>query len=121
MTYCPCKGQAVVNTSGMLSSVKFVSLKQSIPPSLSVVLEIYTENPRKEVPEMIFLSAAYKTMLKNGTQYIDLYQTNKQDNNTRLNALICIDFKQILYICIDKLLHLNKLCCKSSTFPEMYF
>lgn len=46
MTYCPCTGQAVVNTAGIVSSVKLVSLKHSIPSNLSVVLETYTENPR---------------------------------------------------------------------------
>lgn len=47
MTYCPYTGQVVVNTAGMVSSVKLVSLKHSVPCSLSVVLDIYKENPRK--------------------------------------------------------------------------
>lgn len=48
MTYCPYTGQVVVNTAGMVSSVKLVSLKHSVPCSLSVVLDIYKENPRKD-------------------------------------------------------------------------
>lgn len=38
----------MVNTVGMVSVVKLVSLKHSVPISLSVVLETYTENPRKD-------------------------------------------------------------------------
>lgn len=47
MTYCPYTGQVVVNTAGMVSSVKLLSLKHKIPCNLSVVLDTYTENPRK--------------------------------------------------------------------------
>ena len=47
MTYCPYTGQVVVNTGGMVSSVKLVSLKHKIPCNISVVLDTYTENPRK--------------------------------------------------------------------------
>lgn len=37
----------VVNTAGMVSGVKLVSLKHSVPCSLFVVLDTYKENPRK--------------------------------------------------------------------------
>lgn len=47
MTYFPYTGQVVVNTAGMVSSVKLLSLKHKIPCNLSVVLDTYTENPRK--------------------------------------------------------------------------
>lgn len=45
MTYCPCTGQVVVKTDGIVSSVKFVSLKHSLPCKRFVVFETYTENP----------------------------------------------------------------------------
>lgn len=36
-----------MNTEGMVSAVKLLSLKHNIPCNLSVVLDTYTENPRK--------------------------------------------------------------------------
>lgn len=45
MTYCPCTKQLVVKTEGIVSSVKLVSLKHSLPSKRFVVFETYTENP----------------------------------------------------------------------------
>lgn len=45
---CPCTRQTALNTAGIVSSVKCVSLKHSVLCNLSVVLETYTENPRKD-------------------------------------------------------------------------
>lgn len=45
MTYCPCTEQLVVKTAGILSSVKLLSLKHSLPCKRFVVFETYTENP----------------------------------------------------------------------------
>lgn len=47
MTYCPYTGQVVVNTAGIVSAIKLLSLKHKVPCNLSVVLDTYTENPRK--------------------------------------------------------------------------
>lgn len=38
----------MVRLAGMVSSVKMLSLKHRVPSNLSVVLDIYTESPRKD-------------------------------------------------------------------------
>lgn len=38
----------MVMLGGMVSSVKMLSLKHRVPSNLSVVLETYTESPRKD-------------------------------------------------------------------------
>lgn len=36
-----------MNTAGIVSAIKLLSLKHKVPCNLSVVLDTYTENPRK--------------------------------------------------------------------------
>lgn len=38
----------MVRLAGMVSTVKMLSLKHRVPCKLSVVLDTYTESPRKE-------------------------------------------------------------------------
>lgn len=38
----------MVRLAGMVSSVKMLSLKHRVPCNLSVVLDTYTESPRKD-------------------------------------------------------------------------
>ena len=50
----------MLSTGGMVVTLKFSSLKHKVPSNLSVVLEMYTANPRKSgvnllvEPEMKF-------------------------------------------------------------------
>lgn len=48
MTYCPCTGQVMVRLAGIVSTVKMLSLKHRVPCNLSVVLDTYTESPKKD-------------------------------------------------------------------------
>lgn len=47
MTYCPCIGHRTVKTGGTVVTVKWLSLKHSLPSNISVVLDTYNEKPKK--------------------------------------------------------------------------
>lgn len=47
MTYCPCIGHRTVKTGGTVVTVKWLSLKHSLPSDISVVLDTYNEKPKK--------------------------------------------------------------------------
>ena len=55
----------MLSTGGMVVTLKFSSLKHKVPSNLSVVLEMYTANPRKSgvnllvEPEMKFTMKSY--------------------------------------------------------------
>ena len=57
----------MVSTGGMVVTLKFSSLKHNVPSNLSVVLEMYTANPRKSgvnllvEPEMKFSMKSYSS------------------------------------------------------------
>ena len=57
----------MLSTGGMVVTLKFSSLKHKVPSNLSVVLEMYTANPRKSgvnllvEPEMKFTMIAIPT------------------------------------------------------------
>ena len=57
----------MLSTGGMVVTLKFSSLKHNVPSNLSVVLEMYTANPRKSgvnllvEPEMKFTMIAIPT------------------------------------------------------------
>lgn len=50
----------MVNIAGIVSLVKFSSLKHRLPCNLSVVLETYTENPKNLAVYPLFLSGSSK-------------------------------------------------------------
>ena len=42
-------------TAGMVLNVKCLSLKHNVPPSLCVVLETYTENPKNRGVKPLYI------------------------------------------------------------------
>ena len=71
----------MLSTGGMVVTLKFSSLKHKVPSNLSVVLEMYTANPRKSgvnllvEPEMEFTMKSYSCFRYMGfcQNYLTLY------------------------------------------------
>lgn len=55
MTYFPCTIQVILGIAGTVVLLKEVSLKQSFPSVVTVVLETYTENPRTLVVKPLLI------------------------------------------------------------------
>lgn len=63
MTYLPCVIHVMFIGLGIVSLVNMVSLKHSIPSSLVVVLETYTENPKNLVVYPFLASEVMKIIV----------------------------------------------------------